>query len=45
MQLHDLATWWRQRKLTREARRDFDSAAARELYEALDEASMLAPGR
>ncbi|HYY77833.1 MAG TPA: hypothetical protein VFD04_01420 [Actinomycetes bacterium] len=45
MRLRDLATWWQQRKLAREDRRDFDSAAARELYEALDEASMLAPGR
>ncbi len=45
MQLHDLATWWQQRKLVREARGTFDSAAVRELYEALDEASMLAPAR
>jgi hypothetical protein len=45
MQLRDLATWWQQRKRTREAQGAFDSAAARELYEALDEASMLAPGR
>ena len=45
MQLHDLATWWQRRKLAREPSGTFDSAAARELYEALDEASMLAPGR
>ena len=45
MQLNDLANWWQQRKLAREDRGVFDSAAARELYEALDEASMLAPRR
>jgi hypothetical protein len=45
MQLHNLANWWQQRKLAREARSAFDSAAAREFYEALDEASMLARGR
>jgi hypothetical protein len=45
MQLKELATWWQQRRLAREARDAFDSTAARELYEALDEASMLAPRR
>jgi hypothetical protein len=45
MQLKEIATWWQQRRLAREARAAFDSAAARELYEALDEASMLAPRR
>jgi hypothetical protein len=45
MQLKELATWWQQRRLAREARAAFDSTAARELYEALDEASMLAPRR
>jgi hypothetical protein len=45
MQLKQLAAWWQQRRLAREARAAFDSAAARELYEVLDEASMLAPGR
>jgi hypothetical protein len=45
MQLKEIATWWQQRRQAREARAAFDSAAARELYEALDEASMLAPGR
>jgi hypothetical protein len=45
MQLKELATWWQRRRLAREAGAAFDSAAARELYEALDEASMLAPRR
>ncbi|HEV8164688.1 MAG TPA: hypothetical protein VGR74_09615 [Actinomycetota bacterium] len=45
MQLKELAAWWQQRRLAREARAAFDSAATRELYEALDEASMLAPRR
>jgi hypothetical protein len=45
MQLKELATWWQQRREAREARAAFESAASRELYEALDEASMLAPRR
>ncbi len=45
MQLKELAVWWQERRLAREASDAFDSAAARELYEALDEASMLAPRR
>ena len=43
MQLHDLANWWQRRRRAPQARSVFDSAAACELYEALDEASMLAP--
>jgi hypothetical protein len=45
MRLKELAVWWQQRRLAREARAAFESAASRELYEALDEASMLAPRR
>ena len=45
MQLKELTVWWQQRRLAREGRVAFDSAATRELYEALDEASMLAPRR
>jgi hypothetical protein len=45
MQLKELTVWWQQRRLAREDRVAFDSAATRELYEALDEASMLAPRR
>jgi hypothetical protein len=45
MQLKEFAAWWQQRRLAREARVSFDSSATRELYEALDEASMLAPRR
>jgi hypothetical protein len=45
MQLKEIAVWWQRRRLAREARAVFDSTATRELYEALDEASMLAPRR
>jgi hypothetical protein len=45
MQLKELTVWWQQRRLAREGRVAFDSAATRELYEALDEASRLAPRR
>lgn len=45
MQLKELTVWWQQRRMAREGRVAFDSAATRELYEALDEASMLAPRR
>jgi len=45
MQLKELTVWWQQRRMAREGRVGFDSAATRELYEALDEASMLAPRR
>jgi hypothetical protein len=45
MQLKELTVWWQQRRLAREGRVAFDSAATRELYEALDEASMLGPRR
>ena len=45
MQLKGFAGWWQQRRLAREGRVAFDSDATRELYEALDEASMLAPRR
>ena len=45
LMLRDLATWWRRRRQAREARGAFDSVAQRELYEALDHASMVAPGR
>jgi hypothetical protein len=45
MQLKELTAWWQQRRMAREGRVAFDSAAARELYEALDEASGLAPRR
>jgi hypothetical protein len=45
MQLKELTVWWQQRRLGRERRIGFDSVATRELYEALDEASMLAPRR
>jgi hypothetical protein len=45
MQLKELTVWWRQRRMAWEGRAAFESAASRELYEALDEASMLAPRR
>jgi hypothetical protein len=45
MQLKGVAVWWQQRRLAREDRVSFDSVATRELSEALDEASMLAPRR
>jgi hypothetical protein len=45
MQLKELTVWWQQRRMAREVRVAFDSAATRELYEALDEASRLAPRR
>jgi hypothetical protein len=45
MQLKELTVWWQQRRMAREGRVNFDSAATRELYEALDEASRLAPRR
>ena len=45
MQLKELTVWWQQRRMAREGRVSFDSAATRELYEALDEASRLAPRR
>ena len=45
MQLKELTVWWQQRRMAREGRVGFDSAATRELYEALDDASMLAPRR
>jgi hypothetical protein len=45
MQLKELTVWWQQRRIAREGRAAFESAATRELYEALDEASMLAPSR
>jgi hypothetical protein len=45
MQLKELTVWWQQRRMAREGRVAFDSAVTRELYEALDEASMLAPRR
>ncbi len=45
MQLKELTVWWQQRRMAREGRVAFDSAATRELYEALDEASRLAPRR
>src|SRR5262245_65119045 len=45
MQLRELTVWWQQRRIAREGRAAFESAATRELYEALDEASMLAPRR
>ena len=45
MQLKELTAWWQQRRLARDGRVGFDSAATRELYEALDKASMLTPKR
>jgi hypothetical protein len=45
MQLKELTVWWQQRRTAREGRVAFDSVATRELYEALDEASGLAPRR
>ena len=45
MQLKELTAWWQQRRLAREGRLGFDSAATRDRYEALDQASMLAPRR
>jgi hypothetical protein len=45
MQLKELTGWWQQRRMAREGRVAFDSVATRELYEALDEASRLAPRR
>jgi hypothetical protein len=45
MQLKELTVWWQQRRTAREGRVGFDSVATRELYEALDEASGLAPRR
>jgi hypothetical protein len=45
MRLKGFAAWWQQRRLAREDRVSFDSVATRERYEALDEASMLAPRR
>jgi hypothetical protein len=45
MQLKGFAAWWQQRRLVREDRVWFDSVATRERYEALDEASKLAPWR
>jgi hypothetical protein len=45
MRLKELTVWWQQRRMAREGRVGFDSAVTRELYEALDEASMLAPRR
>jgi hypothetical protein len=45
MQLKELTVWWQQRRMAREGRVAFDSTATCELYEALDEASRLAPRR
>jgi hypothetical protein len=45
MQLKELTVWWQQRRTARGGRAAFESAATRELYEALDEASRLAPRR
>ena len=45
MQLKELTVWWQQRRIARGGRAAFESAATRELYEALDEAAMLAPRR
>jgi hypothetical protein len=45
MQLKNFTAWWQQRRLARDGRVAFDSVATRELYEALDEASRLAPRR
>ena len=45
MQLKELTVWWQQSRTARGGRAAFESAATRELYEALDEASRLAPRR